>query len=148
MPDFDIDFCYERRNEVIQYVTEKYGADHVSQVITFGTLAARAAIRNVARALDVPYADADRIAKMVPTELNITLDQALAINPELRRYYDNDEVTRRVIDLSAPGGYAAPCLDSCRGCSYYRSSRSRSWHLWPAMKIRSWSSSPRTISRK
>lgn len=100
MPDFDIDFCYERRNEVIQYVTEKYGADHVSQVITFGTLAARAAIRNVARALDVPYADADRIAKMVPTELNITLDQALAINPELRRYYDNDEVTRRVIDLS------------------------------------------------
>ncbi|NLB08688.1 MAG: DNA polymerase III subunit alpha, partial [Clostridiales bacterium] len=100
MPDFDIDFCYERRNEVIQYVTEKYGADHVSQVITFGTLAARAAIRNVARAIDVPYAEADRIAKMVPAELNITLDQALAINPELRRYYDNDEVTRRIIDLS------------------------------------------------
>ena len=100
MPDFDIDFCYERRGEVIRYVTEKYGEDHVSQVITFGTLAARAAIRNVARALDVPYAEADRIAKMVPTELNITLDHALEINPELQRDYENNEVTKRIIDLS------------------------------------------------
>ena len=100
MPDFDIDFCYERRGEVIKYVTEKYGEDHVSQVITFGTLAARAAIRNVARAIDVPYADADRIAKMVPAELNITLGQALDINPDLRRDYENNDVTKRIIDLA------------------------------------------------
>ena len=100
MPDFDIDFCYERRGEVIKYVTKKYGEDHVSQVITFGTLAARAAIRNVARAIDVPYAEADRIAKMVPAELNITLGQALEINPDLRRDYENNEVTRRIIDLA------------------------------------------------
>ncbi len=100
LPDFDIDFCYERRGEVIDYVSSKYGEDHVSQVITFGTLAARAAIRNVARALDVPYADADRIAKMVPTELNITLETAIAINPELRRDYEDNETTAKIIDLA------------------------------------------------
>jgi DNA polymerase III subunit alpha len=81
MPDFDIDFCYERRPEVIDYVTEKYGQDHVAQVITFGTLAARACIRDVARALDVPYAETDRMAKMVPASLGITIQKALDTNP-------------------------------------------------------------------
>ena len=98
LPDFDIDFCYERRSEVIDYVTEKYGHDHVAQVITFGTLAARAVIRDVARALDVPYAETDRIAKMVPTTLGITIRKALESNPELRRDYQQNSVTREVLD--------------------------------------------------
>ncbi|NLK89821.1 MAG: DNA polymerase III subunit alpha, partial [Clostridiaceae bacterium] len=98
LPDFDIDFCYERRPEVIDYVTEKYGHDHVAQVITFGTLAARAVIRDVARALDVPYAEADRIAKMVPTTLGITIRKALESNPELRQDYQQNSVTREVLD--------------------------------------------------
>ena len=98
LPDFDIDFCYERRSEVIDYVTEKYGHDHVAQVITFGTLAARAVIRDVARALDVPYAETDRIAKMVPTTLGITIRKALESNPELRRDYQQNGVTREVLD--------------------------------------------------
>ena len=100
MPDFDIDFCYERRGEVIDYVTEKYGADRVCQVITFGTLAARADIRDVGRALDVSYAETDRIAKMVPNQLKITIDLALELNPDLKKLYDEDDVTRRVIDLA------------------------------------------------
>ena len=100
MPDFDIDFCYERRGEVIDYVTEKYGQDHVCQVITFGTLAARAVIRDVGRALDVSYQETDIIAKMVPNVLNITLDQALELNPELRKSYQENETTRQIIDLA------------------------------------------------
>ena len=100
MPDFDIDFCYERRPEVIRYVTEKYGQDHVCQVITFGTLAARACIKDVARALDVPYADSDRISKMVPAQLNMTLDKALQLNPELAAAYKDDPVTKQVVDLA------------------------------------------------
>lgn len=100
MPDFDIDFCYERRQEVIDYVTEKYGQDRVAQVITFGTLAARACIRDVARALDMPYAEADRIAKMVPTSLGITIRKALDTSPELRRSYETEETTREVIDTA------------------------------------------------
>jgi DNA polymerase-3 subunit alpha len=100
MPDFDIDFCYERRQEVIDYVTAKYGQDHVAQVITFGTLAARACIRDVARALDVPYAETDRLAKMIPNTLGITLEKALESNLELRSEYEQNETTRDVINLA------------------------------------------------
>ncbi len=100
MPDFDIDFCYERRQEVIDYVTEKYGQDRVSQVITFGTLAARACIRDVARALDVPYAETDRIAKLVPMSLGITIRKALDTSSELRQDYENNPVTRDVLDTA------------------------------------------------
>ncbi|MEA5047718.1 MAG: DNA polymerase III subunit alpha [Eubacteriales bacterium] len=100
MPDFDIDFCYERRQEVIDYVAQKYGDGHVSQIITFGTMAARAAIRDVGRVLRVPYADVDKLSKMVPFELNMTLERALAISPDLKKQYDNDETTKKIIDLS------------------------------------------------
>ena len=84
MPDFDVDFCYERRQEVIDYVGRKYGHDHVSQIITFGTMSARMVIRDVARALDVSYAEADKLAKMIPNELHITIKKALEQNRELR----------------------------------------------------------------
>ena len=84
MPDFDIDFCFERRQEVIDYVVRKYGKDRVVQIITFGTMAARGVLRDVGRALDMPYSKVDAIAKMVPTELNITIDKALTMNPELK----------------------------------------------------------------
>ncbi|HWP22087.1 MAG TPA: DNA polymerase III subunit alpha [Candidatus Cryosericum sp.] len=100
MPDFDIDFCYERRQEVIDYVAAKYGDGHVSQIITFGTMAARAVIRDVGRVLRVPYADVDRLSKMVPAELNMTLERALSISPELKANYESDEATKKIIDLS------------------------------------------------
>ncbi|MDL2248967.1 DNA polymerase III subunit alpha, partial [Tyzzerella sp. OttesenSCG-928-J15] len=100
MPDFDIDFCYERRQEVIDYVIEKYGADHVAQIITFGTMGARNAIRDVGRALAISYGDVDRIAKMIPFELGITIERALKINPELRKAYEDEEDTRNLIDMS------------------------------------------------
>ena len=100
MPDFDIDFCYERRGEVIDYVTKKYGKDHVAQIITFGTMAAKAAIRDVSRALNIPYQKADKIAKMVPHMLKMTIDQALLENEELRNMYTADEEVRQVIDIS------------------------------------------------
>ena len=100
MPDFDIDFCYERRPEVIDYVVRKYGADHVAQIVTFGTMAAKAAIRDVGRALGVPYATADSIAKLVPYELNITLDAALKKSAELREQYDSSEQVRDLIDMA------------------------------------------------
>ncbi|MCE5189481.1 MAG: DNA polymerase III subunit alpha [Eubacteriales bacterium] len=99
MPDFDIDFCYERRQEVIDYVAEKYGDGHVSQIITFGTMAARAVIRDVGRVLRVPYADVDRLSKMVPFEISMTLERALQISPELKKQYESDETTKRIIDL-------------------------------------------------
>jgi len=100
MPDFDIDFCYERRPEVIEYVARKYGRDHVSQIITFGTMSARMVIRDVARALDVPYSDADKLAKMVPMELHITIAKAIEQNPELKELYENDEQTKRLLDIA------------------------------------------------
>ena len=100
MPDVDVDFEYERRQEVIDYVTEKYGKDNVSQIVTFGTLAARGVIRDVGRVLDVPYAKCDMIAKLVPNELNITLDKALESNPELRKLFETDEETHRIISMS------------------------------------------------
>lgn len=100
MPDFDVDFCYERRQEVIDYVVRKYGADHVAQIITFGTMAARAAVRDVGRALHMPYGDVDKIAKMVPYELNMTLERALSLSPELRAAYDSDPNVKTLIDFS------------------------------------------------
>ena len=100
MPDFDVDFCYERRGEVIDYVNRKYGVDHVAQVVTFGTLAARACVRDVCRALDVSYADTDRMAKMIPNELGMTLDKALESAPELKAAY---EVQSFIIDINIYG---------------------------------------------
>ncbi len=100
MPDIDIDFCYERRQEVIDYVVRKYGSDHVAQIITFGTMAARNAIRDVGRALAMPYAEVDRIAKMIPMELKITIEKALKLNPELSLEYKNNENVKYLIDMS------------------------------------------------
>ena len=100
MPDFDIDFCYERRQEVIDYVGRKYGDGHVCQIITFGTMAARAVIRDVGRVMRIPYADIDRLAKLVPRELNITLDRAIALNPELKNLYETDPTVTKILDLS------------------------------------------------
>lgn len=100
MPDIDSDFCYERRQEVIDYVVEKYGAKRVAQIVTFGTMAAKAAIRDVGRALNYSYAEVDRIAKMVPTELYMTIDKALNINKELKEEYENDERVKHLIDIS------------------------------------------------
>ena len=100
MPDIDVDFCYERRQEVIDYVVRKYGKDRVVQIVTFGTLAARGVIRDVGRVMDLPYAFVDSIAKMIPQELNITIDKALKINPELRKTYESDEQVKYLIDMS------------------------------------------------
>lgn len=100
MPDIDIDFCFEKRDRVIEYIIEKYGADRVAQIITFGTMAARAAIRDVGRVLDVSYGEVDRIAKMVPAELGVTIDRALEISSELIQAYENDYNTRRIIDFA------------------------------------------------
>jgi DNA polymerase-3 subunit alpha len=100
MPDIDIDFCYERRQEVIDYVVGKYGEGHVAQIITFGTLAARAAIRDVGRVMSVPYQTVDTIAKMVPMELGITIEKALEMNPELNKLYVNSGETKKLIDMS------------------------------------------------
>ncbi len=100
MPDIDIDFCIERRQEVIDYVGEKYGKDHVAQIVTFGTLKAKGVVRDVGRVLDMPYARCDQIAKMIPNELNITLAEALATSNELKAEYDNDPEVRYLIDMS------------------------------------------------
>ena len=100
MPDIDVDFCYERRQEVIDYVVRKYGKDRVVQIVTFGTLAARGVIRDVGRVMDLPYAFVDSIAKMIPQELNITIDKALKMNPELRKSYESDEQVKYLIDMS------------------------------------------------
>ncbi|WP_300802012.1 DNA polymerase III subunit alpha [uncultured Acetatifactor sp.] len=99
MPDIDIDFCYNRRQEVIDYVDRKYGSDKVVQIVTFGTLAAKGVIRDVGRVMDLPYAFVDSIAKMIPAELNITIDKALEKNPELRKAYQEDEQVRHLIDM-------------------------------------------------
>lgn len=100
MPDIDVDFCFERRQEVIDYVVEKYGKDRVVQIVTFGTMAARGVIRDVGRVLDLPYAQVDSVAKMVPSELNITIESALRKNPELKKIYDTDPVIHELIDMS------------------------------------------------
>jgi DNA polymerase-3 subunit alpha len=100
LPDIDIDFCMNRRGEVINYVTQKYGRENVAQIITFGTMAAKAAIKDVGRAMDMPYADVDRIAKMVPTTLNIKLDDAVKESPALHQAYENDTQVRQLIDTA------------------------------------------------
>ena len=115
MPDFDVDFCYERRGEVIDYVARKYGQDHVSQIITFGTMSARSVIRDVGRVLDVPYAEVDKIAKMVPFEIHITIDKALDENRELRELYETSETTKRIIDI-AKGLEGMPRNASTHAC--------------------------------
>ena len=100
MPDIDVDFCFERRQEVIDYVVRKYGKDRVVQIVTFGTLAARGVIRDVGRVMDLPYAMVDSIAKMIPQELNITIDKALKVNSELHKLYEEDEQVHTLIDMS------------------------------------------------
>lgn len=100
MPDIDVDFCVLRRQEVIDYVTEKYGREKVVQIVTFGTMAAKMVIRDVGRALDLPYSFCDKVAKMIPNELKMNIEKALLINPDLKRLYDEDEEAKKLIDLS------------------------------------------------
>src|SRR6202000_1999804 len=100
MPDIDVDFCMNRRGEVIDYVTRKYGREQVAQIITFNTMAAKAAIKDCGRALDMPYGDVDRIAKLVPPTVGMTLDVALEESPDLRKAYDGDPAVRELIDTA------------------------------------------------
>ena len=100
MPDFDVDFCYEKRDKVIEYVEQKYGKDHVSQIITFGTMSARMVIRDVARVLDLPYAEADKLAKMIPNEIHITIQKAMEKNRELKDLYEQDETVKKLLDIA------------------------------------------------
>ncbi len=100
MPDIDVDFCKDRRGEVISYVSKKYGNDRVAQIITFGTMAAKAAIRDVGRSLDIPYAEVDRIAKLVPNTVNITIDEALKLEPQLKEIYDNNPKVKEILDIA------------------------------------------------
>ena len=100
MPDIDVDFCKDRRSEVITYVAQKYGQDHVAQIITFGTMAAKAAIRDVGRALDVPYGEVDKIAKLVPNTLNISIEEAIKAEPQLKERYDSDEKIKELLDIA------------------------------------------------
>ena len=118
MPDFDVDFCYEHRQDVIDYVSQKYGHDHVSQIITFGTMSARMVIRDVSRVLDVPYAEADALAKMIPNELHITIKKALEQNVELRQKYENDETVKKVLDIAMglEGMPRQASTHACRNC--------------------------------
>lgn len=115
MPDFDVDFCYERRQEVIDYVGRKYGHDHVSQIITFGTMSARMVIRDVGRALDVSYAETDKLAKMIPNEVHITIKKAMEQNVELRTLYENDEEIKKLLDI-AMGLEGLPRQASTHAC--------------------------------
>ena len=115
MPDFDVDFCYERRQEVIDYVGRKYGQDHVSQIITFGTMSARMVIRDVGRALDIPYAETDKLAKMIPNELHITIKKALEQNRELSELYENDPEINKLLEI-AMGLEGLPRQASTHAC--------------------------------
>ena len=125
MPDFDVDFCYERRGEVIDYVSRKYGHDHVSQIITFGTMSARMVIRDVGRVLDLPYATADKLAKMIPNELHITIKKALEQNKELENLYKTDETVKKVLDIAMglEGMPRQASTHACRNSYYKRASR-------------------------
>ena len=115
MPDFDVDFCYERRQDVIDYVSMKYGHEHVSQIITFGTMSARMVIRDVARVLDFPYAEADKLAKMIPNELHITIRKALEQNKELKEIYERDENIHKLLEI-AMGLEGMPRQASTHAC--------------------------------
>ena len=125
MPDFDVDFSDEERQKIIDYVCEKYGHDHVSQIITFGTLAAKNAIRNVARALDISLPETDKIAKMIPNELHITIKKAIEQNIELRNLYENDERIKKLLDVSMAleGMPKNTSTHACRSGYYQRTSR-------------------------
>ena len=125
MPDFDVDFSDEQRQDIIDYVSEKYGHDHVSQIITFGTLAAKNAIRNVGRALDISLAETDKIAKMIPNEIHITIQKAIDQNIELRNLYENDERIKKLLDVSMAleGMPKNTSTHACRGCYNKRTSR-------------------------
>ena len=116
MPDIDIDFCMRRRGEVIEYVRKKYGAESVAQIITFGTMAAKAALKDVGRALDMPYGEVDRLAKMIPTTLNISLEDALKQSPQLEAAAQTDERSKGPDrSRAAPGRPRAPRLHARRG---------------------------------
>ena len=117
MPDIDVDFCYERRQEVIDYVVRKYGKDRVVQIVTFGTMAAKGVIRDVGRVMDLPYAMCDSIAKMIPNELGITISKALKMNPELRGLYESNPEVTKLIDMSLRlEGTAAAYVYACSRC--------------------------------
>ena len=117
MPDIDMDFCMDRRGEVINYVIEKYGEDHVCQIITFGTLGAKAAIRDVGRVMDIPYAEVDRVAKLVPTQLNITLKEALTQEPRLQELVDGDTRMKELMATAqALEGLARHASNARGGC--------------------------------
>ena len=121
MPDFDIDFSDERRQEMIDYVVEKYGSDHVAQIVTFGTMAARGAIRDVGRALNIPYGTVDAVAKMVPMELNMTLDHAFSVSRALRERYEEDPIIHELLDMARKiEGMPRQQLYPCRRCGNYR----------------------------
>ena len=115
MPDFDVDFCYERRQEVIDYVARKYGHDHVSQIITFGTMSARMVIRDVGRALDVSYAETDKLAKMIPNEIHITIKKSLEQNREFNSLYETDDKIKKLLDI-AMGLEGLPRQASTHAC--------------------------------
>ena len=125
MPDFDVDFCYERRQDVIDYVSRKYGQDHVSQIITFGTMSARMVIRDVGRVLDYPYAETDKLAKMIPNELHITIAKALEQNRELRELSELDEKVENILKISMAleGMPRQASTHACRNSYYERPSR-------------------------
>ena len=116
MPDIDIDFCERRRGEVIEYVTRKYGRENVAQIITFGTMKAKAVVRDVGRVLDMTYADVDRVAKLIPPALDMTLEKALAENPALKQLRDSDPKVRELLEIGQRlEGHDAPCLGARRG---------------------------------
>lgn len=125
MPDFDVDFCYEKRQEVIDYVSRKYGHDHVSQIITFGTMSARMVIRDVGRVLDYPYSDTDKLAKMIPNEIHITINKAMEQNRELRELYETDEAIRNILNISMAleGMPRQASTHACRNSYNERASR-------------------------
>ena len=128
MPDFDIDFCMDRREEVIQYVQEKYGRDKVGQIITFGALCSKAAVRDIGRVLQMPYGQVDRLSKMIPVEgvKPVSIEKALADEPRLREEARNEEVVNRLLDLWAAGRrVASQRLDPCGGCCDRRPSFGR-----------------------
>ncbi len=121
MPDIDTDFCPEGRDEIIRYVTQKYGSDKVSQIITFGKMQARAVIRDVGRAMNIPYGEVDRIAKLIPNVLNISLEEAIKGNPGFRKKQKSnpeDQETSRY--FPGTGRAEPPCLDPCRRCCHFR----------------------------
>lgn len=120
MPDFDVDFSDEKRQKVIEYVSNKYGYDHVSQIITFGTMSARMVIRDVSRVLDFPYSEADRLAKMIPNEIHITIGKAMELNKELKQEYENNEDVKKILDIAMglEGMPRQASTHACRSCNY------------------------------